>query len=590
MGAFFFYNPASFSDSKIDEVKDLFTRKGFREPRIFQCGKWDLLLYQKQLFEHTNYLTNDKASIFVVGTVVYKSYGYDETIKHLLEDYCNNSVEYEKLLGNYCILFYKDDSLYWINDALNVYEVFEDTSGTFLTSSFLAASYAKDCLTIDRITAQEKLLTGYIVGENTLFNEIKRIMPQSHPHSSNWRCHTWDAISIQGYEKDRKVSIQRQAESIKHYFTNIEQLAKTYKPELGLSGGYDSRMIFAAAQDVWPFKLDVHTHSTEGVKIHDIEKEIVKDIAKKTDTHLQIVPTHNMDYYSENEIENILIDGFYFFDGRCAYNMGAFSPVYTRKYKCETMSGHGLTLNGLGGEVYRNYYMNIKPVMSTKQWMKAKVYPCAVEDILTKDKFNTIHNNICRKIDKYLPIHWGKVISNFDTRRYYSERRMPDCDALNCNAHNQMEFYLTPFIEKRIIEDAYKGKKHIGISGQYQADIINELNPLIASFSSHYGYSFDRREPLKHSIYMIIRGLLPDSLWNLRCKRITRKTKGNNANLKYFTRVREKSGFLDEAAKYTEKLFPEINFENLRLDYAMMPNSSYISITLYMLRKKIVEE
>ena len=165
--------------------------------------------------------------------------------------------------------------------------------------------------------------------------------------------------------------------------------------------------------------------------------------------------------------------------------------------------------------------------------------------------------------------------------------RMPDCNALNCNAHNQMEFYLTPFIDRSMIADAYRGRKYVGVSGQYQADIIHELSPFVASFDSHYGYAFDKKEPFKRPIYMLVRGILPDFIWNARIRLLTRKTRNTNGNLKYFNRVREKSKFLDAAASYAESLFPEINFDNLRLDYAMMPNSTYISVVLYMLRDKI---
>lgn len=587
MGAFFLYNPQSFNEAKLNSVKDVYVQKGFHEPKQFHLGSYGLLLYQKQLVNYENFYEEDEGAIYVVGTVIYRGLGYSETLRAMLHDFCNHTLAYDELLGNYCAIIHCKGQIHILNDALNVCELFEDVDRTFVTSSFLAAAESMERLTIDRLTAQEKLLTGYIVGENTLFNEVKRVIPQTRTGNSAWEVHKWEPFQVPESDNNRTESVKERAETIKQFFAKIENIAREYPPELGLSGGYDSRMLFAGSQGSWPFKLDLHTHSTEGVKIHDVEKEIVKEMAKQTGTPLQIVPTHNMDYYQEEDVEDILKDGYYFFDGRCAYNMGAFSPVYTRKYKCQAVSGHGLTLNGLGGENYRNYYMNIKPLVSTKQWMKAKVYPCAVEDVLAKEDFNKLHRTIVEKMDRLLPIKWGKVVSNFDTRRYYSEMRMPDCDALNCNAHNQMEFYLTPFIDRSMIADAYRGREYVGVSGQYQADIIHELSPLVASFDSHYGYAFDKKEPFKRTIYMLVRGILPDFIWNARIRLLTRKTRNTNGNLKYFNRVREKSKFLDAAASYAESLFPEINFDNLRLDYAMMPNSTYISVVLYMLRDKI---
>lgn len=584
MGAFILFEKNKKSELDIKSVRSVFSNKGFSEPNVFSLGGSELWLYKKQLVEATNYYADGENSIYVIGTIVYKGLGYRKTIMQLLSDYIHDAVEYSRLIGSYCVIFYVSGKISILNDALNVCELFTDEKERFISSSFLAAVNSVGKLTIDRNASVEKLLTGYIVGENTLFNEVKRLIPSVYDGA--WNLHKWDPLAVPEADTDRKKSIEDRTEAVKGYLKNIEKLAEEYKPELGLSGGYDSRLIFAAAQNTWPFKLDIHTHSTEGVNIHSVEKEIVKSIAKETGTKLNIVPTHNLDYYPGDEIESILKDGYYYFDGRCAYNMGAFSPTYTRKYKVDTVSDHGLTLNGLGGEVYRNYYMNIKPFVSTKQWMKAKVYPDGVDYVVDKAVFDAIHAYICRKMDKLLSFRWGKWISAFQIRRYYSEMRMPDCNGLNCNANNQVEFYLTPFIEKSTIENAYKARKY-SKTGELQAEMITKLSPQIASFNSHYGFPFDQKEPVKYRIYSFIRGILPDSIWNFRINRVVQKGFSSNSNKKFFEKVMGKCSFLEEAAMYTEKLFPEINFDYLRTDYAMMPNSSYVSVVFYMLKDRI---
>ena len=588
MGAFILFDQKQKKELDQEAVRSVFAEKGFADPLVVSLGDSVLHLYRKQLADAVNYYTAGEQSVYAIGTVVYKGLGFRDTLKELLNDYINHAIEYDRIIGSYCVLFYADGQIRILNDALNVCELFTDTKGRFITSSFLAAANAAGKLTIDREASLEKLLTGYIVGEDTLFREIRRVIPSFW--KGKWQIHTWGPIHIGDAETDRRKCLEDRIKTVSAYMKDIEKLAEEYKPELGLSGGYDSRMVFAAAQYTWPFKLDVHTHSTEGVEIHNVEKEIVTRIAEKTGVELRIVPTRNLDYYSGEEIEAFLKDGYHFFDGRCAYNMGAFSPTYTRKYKIDTVSGHFLTLNGLGGEMYRNYYMNIKPFVSVRQWMKAKVYPDGVDYVLDRKTFNHIHRYICRKMDRYLPFPWKRIATPFQIQRYYSEMRMPDCDALNCNAHNQMEFYLTPFIERSMIEDTYKARRHIGVSGEFQAEMIREMSPVVAAFNTHYGYSFDRKEPLSHKAYMFVRGILPDSIWNLRTNRVMRKGLESNSSRQFFNRVRSKCSFMDRAATYTEKMFPEINFDYLRSDYAMMPNSSYISVVFYQLKERIQEE
>lgn len=588
MGAFILFDKHHKERLDLSAIQSVFSNKGFTDPYIVTLGESELYLYQKQLVDVKNYYSDGEQSIYAIGTVVYKGLGYHDTLKQLLYDYLTDSIEYDRIIGSYCVIIYANQKIQIINDALNVCELFTDTEGRFITSSFLAAANAVGKLNIDRNASLEKLLTGYIVGEATLFSEVKRIIPGIW--EAKWNIHRWGPIIVPDADKDRGKCLLGRVNKITEYLKDIQKLAEEYKPELGLSGGYDSRLIFAATLKAWPFILDVHTHSTEGVQIHHVEREIVTAIAEKTGAKLRVVPTHNLDYYSGSEIEDILKDGYYYFDGRCAYNMGAFSPTYTRKYKIDTISGHHLTLNGLGGEMYRNYLMNIKPVMSTKQWMKAKVYPDGVDYIINKETFNHIHRYICEKMRKHLAFPWRSFITSFQIRRYYSEMRMPDCDALNCNADNQMDFYLTPFIEKAMVEDAYKARKQIGLSGEFQAEMTKMFSPAVASFNSHYGYSFDKKEPLSHKVYMLVRGLLPDFIWNLRINKIVGKNTDQNGNKLFFERVRDKCKFLSEAAEYTEKLFPEINFRYLRTDYAMMPNSSYISVVFYMLKDRINHE
>lgn len=590
MGAFFLYNRNAVLD--IESVKIIFQKKGFSSPRHFELGSSSLLLYQKQLINETNYIEGDGCVLFIIGTVIYKGGNYTETKASLLMDFQNGSVDRDALQGNYCLLFYNQTSVTLLNDAMNVQHLFTNKAQQFITSSFLAAMAAvpgKLCL--NRMACLEKLTTGYIVGEETLFEQIQHITKamQNSSKVGIWRFLTWDAIRLpkafdySGFQD----SAARQVSAIKEYLRGIQALAAQYKPEIGLSGGYDSRLLYAGTLRVWPFKIAVHTHATEGVSIHDQEKEIVKQMAKAKGSPLKVIPTKNMDAYNDTEIEEILKDGLYFFDGRCAYNMGAFSPVYTRKYKMSIVGDCRLTLNGLGGEMYRNYYMVARPFIHYKEWMKAHVYSQCIEMVFrNQEDFSKMHQYICGKMERELGISWRGWVSNFNLRRYYSELRMPDCDALNCNAHNQIAFYLTPFIERELLEQAYCGVRYIGISGEYQAEIIRQVDEELVTFPSHYGFNFSGHEPLKYKLYMFIRGWLPDVIWNARVRFVTKRRK-EARNLEYFRVVAAKCEYLRNAAAYAEALFPEVDFDELRKDYAMMPNTSYISVLLYEFRNRI---
>lgn len=585
MGAFFLYKENA--NVCLPDVSRVFHEKGFDDAAVFQFGNYHIYLYKKQLVHVENWIQEKENFLGCIGTVVYKGNGYRESLHAILKDKLLNNLDETKLRGNFCLLFYTKNNLEILNDKLNVQHLFTDKEESFLTSSFLAAAYAiPGQITINRRVAIEKLLTGYTIGPETLFQEVYHIS-RTKRRKSSWHFMNGEDFTI---PKDEGKNIAKNAKNrcakISEYLKDIEKLKNEYSPEIGLSDGYDSRTLYAATMSVWKQSIAVHTHCTEGARAHEEEKAVVRVMAPEMGSELTMVPTKSMPDYKENEIEEILRDGFYFFDGRCAYNMGAFSPVYTRKYKIATAKNNKLTLNGLGGEMYRNYYLTLKPVLNVKQWMKCHVYPSTIDNVLSKSNFKTIHTGICNKIEAELGIHWKKIIRNFHMRRFYSEVVMPDCDALNCNAHNQMLFYITPFIEWDMIQDAYKSRKALGAFGELQAKMMYDFNAKVAEYPSHYGFKFSDKPPAKYKLYTLARGFAPDAVLNYHSRKVIDKSDKEKV---YFEKTKEKCAYLKDASDFIETLFPEINFDQLRKDYAMMPNSVYVSVMLYEMRDKIAQ-
>lgn len=586
MGAFFLYKQSA--KVQIAEVREIFNKKGFHEPHSFVCGEYRLLLWKKQLVECDNWTEREDTTLCAIGTVVYKGLSYTPSLNAILADFLRNALEPLKLRGNFCLIFLRKGQVCFLNDTLNVQHLFTDRAGSFITSSFLAAMNAlPGKLTLNRMTCLEKLLTGYTVGPETLFNEVVHIARSTRQHCG-WQFIEAPQMTIpQAESHSRKENIRKRADKIRSYLRDLSALKDEYSPEIGLSDGYDSRTLYAGTMDVWSEPIAVHTHSTEGAGAHKEEKAVVIKMAPELGSELTVVPTKSMSDYKPDEIDEILKDGLYFFDGRCAYNMGAFSPVYTRKYKIATARDHKLTLNGLGGEMYRNYYMVSKPLISVFQWMKAHAYPSTIADTLSYSELCRIHKDLTAKISKELGFSWKGIATNFEMRRFYSEVVMPDCDALNCNAHNQMLFYVTPFIEWDMVQDAYKARRAIGDCGELQSGIMRELNEKIASYPSHYGFPFTDNPPLKYRVYMFIRGWLPDRLWNARTRRVM---KNQDKERRYVERTAMKSEYLQSAMRMLKTLFPEIRFEELLKDYAMMPNAVYTAVLLYEFKSRIADK
>lgn len=592
MGAFFLYK----NETKLsfNDVLKVFKKKGFSTPRRFTFGDWILLLYRKQLISEPNYQFGEDGSIIICcGTVVYKGLSYHQSLRNMLNDFRNRTFDFNDILGNFCLIFFVDKKIIFLTDRLNVFHIFSDSSFSIFSSSFLAllASSTKP-LSLNRMAFYEKISTGYIVGPDTLVSGIIQLTSDTHLFKQlrglSFLGYPDTKHSEQIYFRGYKSCVDYQLANLKQYFLKISSLAEEYPPELGISGGYDSRLVLAMSKYL-PAQLSLHTHWTKNPhgQYHDQDKAIVEEMAKLRKLNLNIIKTHSIDLHSEEEINRILSDGLYYYDGRNSHNMGAFNETYTRKYKIQTIRENKLSLNGLGGEIYRNYYFTSRKRLDYMPWYFSHVYYRNARYIFKhKNILYSLYNFIISKMSNRMGINFKKPVSLMDIRRYYSEIRMPDCDGINHNAHNQIAFYLTPFIEYEVVQNAYKATPYIGISGSFQAEMIESANKQLANINSHYGFPLNK-EPFFYRMKAIIKGYMPDRITDMRNRYMIYLRGERLKFLESHKRMMEKSSTIAEINKFLTSRFPEINWDMCMGENSHRETAIYIGNFLLVFSSKI---
>lgn len=560
MGAFVLYK----SDHPVDgnAIRSVFQKKGFAEPAEFCLGPMTLWLYQKQLVDEENFhFENPTTAVFATGTIVYRGKSYKESLETLLVDFRNGALDFDEMLGSFCLIFFVDNRIHVLTDRLNVHHVFMDQKATRLSSSFLAMLVStKEPLPLNRLAFYEKISTGYIIGPDTLVEGISQLtdalQQRTRSDSFSFVHHPPRSSSVEYCSSGLDECVEHQILVLRKYFEDISPLAQQYGPELGLSGGYDSRLVLALSKGL-PQPLTIHTHLTKGVGSHEADKLIVPEMAGICGSEWQIVETTSMEEKSEDELAAVLADGLYYFDGRNSHNMGAFSETYTRRYKMRTLGDRRMSLNGLGGEMYRNYYFASRRRFSFRQFMLNKVYyDQAVFAVPGRRLFDEMHECIVRKMADTIGIEFTGSIDQLALKRYYSEIRMPDCDGINNNAHNQLAFFLTPFIEWRVVREAYKALPYIGRTGTFQAALIRRQDENLADVTSHYGFPLSQ-ERLSHVLVAgLLRGYVPDRLWNFRARLRTKYRGLGMRDVESFQRLTERSGTMKEIAAVLGDLAP----------------------------------
>lgn len=575
MGAFFLYHRSE--NIKIQAVQNIFERNGFQPARLFELEDYTLLLYHKQLIEDDNFVLDGSSAVFCTGTPVYRGLSYRPTLTAALSDFKKGTLEIEQFLGNFCLIFFHNRKFTILLDELTVQHVFIDQNLRRLSSSFLALLSSFDHkLNLNRSAFYEKITTGVVMGPDTLVEGITQVTPQLiQQHSSediqfihgSARVDTPD-FHRQGFDQSVDIQIQ----TLKAYVADVSALCADYRTDIGLSGGFDSRLLLALFQNI-KGKISAYTHATAGV--HDREVEIVKKYINGRDIPFTVVPTKPAWQYAGIELEQLLKECMYFFDGRSGSAMSTFSPIYTRSYRINVMGANRLNLNGSGGEIYRNFSHTGSYPIKWFDWMKSHVYFTNIQNaVIQAGLMDEIHRFVTGKIGERLQIDLAKKVDYLAVLRYFAEISMVDSKGIFANAQNQLGFYLTPFIEKRILRMAYQGLPYIGMTGAYEAKIITKIDRELASADSSYGYPLNA-EPFSVKVLYWMKGLIPDRINNIRYSLLRKFRDQGKGNLNRYQEIVSHCEYMRGIDQLLNTHFPEIRWLELVRDWqglAMVTN------------------
>jgi hypothetical protein len=569
VGAFFLFK----KDSKLllDDSMRIFTRKGFTHPNIFGLGEWKLWLYRKQAVDADNFLiANDGTTVFSCGTVIYRGQRYKMSLRLLVDDFRQNQLNQNELIGNFCLLFWDGIKVSILTDQLNVQHIYCNENRSCISSSFLAMLAASPYpLPINRLAVYEKFTTGYIISPDTLVEGIQQInsdLKKAFQEGVTFICNESRPLSREFHKNGFKESIARQVNLLNSYFKSIDRLHCEYSGELGLSNGYDCRLLLALSRQLTR-PLGIHTHHTIGV--HESERRAAEKLSKINGNKILSISTKRMEEHSEERLHEILEDNLYFFDGRCAHCIGAFSETYTVGYRKKTLEKNRLSLNGLGGEMFRNSYFTPQSRFTWPKWMARNVFfPFSFEITGSSKIFRSLKKHIHQKIEKMLQLKIAGSVDLHTAHAYYGLVRMPECAGNVNNAYGQVSFFLTPFIEHQIISEALKAVPYIGCNGQYQAAMIGHAAPDLAGVMSQYGFPFSS-VPLAYILKCKLKNMIPLTVLNKR-QRILLLRQKKGARSMAFDKFCSKSNTIQEIFIALNDFFPESDWSKAILHYAQM--------------------
>lgn len=430
---------------------------------------------------------------FFVGTPLYRGIQFNCLLKVVSDEFYDGKLDISNLKGNFLFVFIKDEEITILSDRGRQHQLFyNEITGAVSNSLQLLVESNRNKYKLNKMALYERIAIGFNLGEDTIFENIIAITPKNKDILRRLNIHYLNqgivnTNNLVFHDSGKASSLNRQITVLSDYFKLIDQTFPRKSGDLGLSGGFDCRLLLALASQNLTQKLHLHTHATAGV--HEGQGGYAEKLAQVYGAGVTKVETSSPLDLSDEELEQMLYKNMVFFDGRSARHLGAYSQTYTADYKSASM-GHGYySLNGLGGEIYRDSYFTGNKKMTWNEWASRYLFLELSYEILPKDILHDLSAYLKKKILEELP--WDK--SYFDmvfTHSYYGLLKMPQCNGNLVAAYNKVSPILLPFVEPDNVVEALKAIPYFGIGGQYQARMIKMISPDLAAVPTNYGGSF----------------------------------------------------------------------------------------------------
>ena len=582
MGAFFL--TCDKREYRCDFALELFQEMGFSSPRSLQIGRWTLYVYSKMSSKENNIISDGDHTIVSIGTPIYKGRNYSDSLKTIFDDYLSTNISFEQLVGQYTIIICHKDEIKILCDPLGSKHVFTDQKSCVLSSHMLPLCHCMSGqLHINRQALYEKLLIGFIMPPDTLFEEIVQIdgSVQKKINEMNTGVsfiHTPKMKYPEVFSKDQKNCLNEQAAELHSYFESIKEYSRS-GVDLGLSGGYDSRLVLACLKQYTKERMHLHSHSTENV--HQKDLKIANQMAEYVGVPCHITKTKKLNHY--NNIDDVLRKSVLYFDGRSSFSIGGCGEVYTASYRINSTEGTPFTLTGVGGELYRNIFDLGHSKIRFDWFMMKKVFSPLFSKAISESLYHDISKTIIEKAASRLSIDKHQKQSKIIAHRYYCEIMMPDGQGVALDAYNQISCCVAPFLEPSIIASGYSSIPFHHSGGEFEGKLIDFIDTGLAAIPSSYGYPIGKR-PMKAKIKERVRTFIPVSAWN-KLSLIVHSE--NDRHLESMQELYANSETLKDAYSYMVKLFPEINFEVLIQSSENIRKIQFLAMTLYYLRERI---
>lgn len=463
-------------------------KRGFTEQCSYIQNDYQALLYKRMSGSDSRVAVIDNCKLLLHGTMVYRGLDCRKSCHELLMDLINNRVNEEELLGHFVAVAMLQQRIVIITDRLMTVPLYYHEGSNTISTSFLALSeLISRPLELNKQAIFEIIFGQGSVPPDTQLQGITQIVPEYSPVLPGLQIFKYKDVS---YGLDSNLSynmiLEQQIERLDSYFDLTRNALISQGQIIGLTGGFDSRLLYAMLKR-HGLTPKVYTHWQEG-KSKDFV--VAMQIAAQQSLNLNWIDKHKKNEHAQTAL---LFEGYNYTDGQCR-SQYYWTEVYsTFDYLRELNQDSFCSLNGVGGEQYRNNEGIHVSVNSWHKWLQTRVFQSACS-VLPKSAVIELIDNHISKISRLIPIEDKPsplTIKMYANRVYgYANRYF------RAGFEVQVFDHLSPFCDPYISLYAYKCVPHLGNLFEFQKRLIYRIDPELASIVSNYGFSFNKPTPL----------------------------------------------------------------------------------------------
>jgi len=574
-------NYAIISSKNIHGIKkaaDHFRRLLHKDSIQINIGNYVFLYCDKSMLEDSLFLKKDDGFIAFSGSPVFPG---KKTLQEGMEDAWQKITlgKTDELVvrGIFSYVYFNIEGKLKIgHDGVSVANLYCNSNNSVISTSFIITAIATETnLHYNQFALSELCLLGHITGDDTFFTEIRKI---HHHHPDANFPFSWASKPVKFSENDfvshRSFSdeVDHQLEVLENFFKDSEPMMNHYGVSLGISDGHDSRLL-AGFLVRYIHALNLYSFWR---KIETFEISIGKQICEKLKLPLQFIEGRDYADKSEQEIEDTFRSAFYFFDGQPRLHCNFFDDFNTPEFISVLTREKKVSINGVGGEAYRNNMHFLFKNINTTRFFKTHILDNGAPCALNNDQKSLIAEYLKKKFNSQLVQIGLPVIKGRYNRiqiQYFLNEFHPNGFRMNrTNGENQFVLQIPPYMDTQVVHSSYQAMNHLGISYSFQQAMLRKNHAELAEVISGYGYSFSKGEPISDKIKYIIKALVPDSLQLRRRMQITRD---GNAE-----KVRERFKCMKQYSETVRQLHLPFNFEIINSQSDRWPVICSLGFTL----------